>query len=186
MRTKAYLWGREMIWRHVAPLYMGSFQRSRQGRQGAKVKPLAIQTLEERRAELPDWRLDHLLRMTDSTGMFQHASVGVPNFAEGYCTDDNARALLLTVLLENLGLDSTEVHQAASSYAAFINAAFNPARGRFRNFMNFERHWLEEAGSDDSHGRALWALGACVGRSQRRHFQCWAALLLEQIGRAHV
>jgi glycosyltransferase involved in cell wall biosynthesis len=180
MRKKAYLLGREMIWSQVARGYEDSFQRARQGRQDGRAKPLAIRTLEERQTELPDWRLDHLLHMTDSTGMLQHATYSIPNFAEGYCTDDNARALLLTVLLENLGLDSTQVHHAASSYAAFVNAAFNPARGRFRNFLNFERHWLEEAGSEDSHGRALWALGACVGRSQRRHFQCWAAQLLEQ------
>ena len=112
MRKRAYLLGREMIWSHVAQLYMESFQRARRSRLDVPVKPLAVRTLAERPLELPGWRLDHLLRMTDSTGIFQHASFAIPNFAEGYCTDDNARALLLTVLLEELGQDSPEVQQA--------------------------------------------------------------------------
>ncbi len=84
---------------------MESFQRARLGRQDQPFKPLAVRTLAEQQAELPVWRLDHLARMTDSTGMFQHATYTIPNFAEGYCTDDNARALLLTVLLDELGQD---------------------------------------------------------------------------------
>ena len=106
--------------------------------------------------------------MTDATGLFEHASHTTPNCAEGYCTDDNARALLLTVLLEQLGQGSGQVHRLATIYAAFLNYAFDPARGRFRNFMGYDRRWLEAIGSDDSYGRALMALGACVSRSRRR------------------
>jgi hypothetical protein len=180
MRKKAYLLGREMVWSNVAHLYMESFQRARGTRRDVPFKPLAIRTLEEQHAELPDWRLDHLLLMTDSTGMRQHACYTIPNFAEGYCTDDNARALLLTVLLEELGVDSPELRRAALTYAAFLQAAYNPARRRFRNFMSFDRHWLEESGSDDCHGRALWALGSCISRSKRRHLQCWAVQTFER------
>jgi glycosyltransferase involved in cell wall biosynthesis len=175
MRKKAYLLGREMIWSHVAHLYMESFQLARRSLHELPYKPLTVRTLDEQQDELPSWRLDHLRRMTDSTGVFQHACYTIPNFAEGYCTDDNARALLLTVLLEELGQDSPEIHQFATTYAAFLHAALNPVQGRFRNFMSFDRRWLEEIGSHDSHGRALWALGACVGRSKRRDFQFWAA-----------
>jgi glycosyltransferase involved in cell wall biosynthesis len=175
MRKKAYLLGREMIWSHVAHLYMESFQLARRSRLDRPYKPLSVRTLDEQQVELPAWRLDHLLRMTDSAGVFQHACYTLPNFAEGYCTDDNARALLLTVLLEALGQNSPEVHQIATTSAAFLNAAFNPELGRFRNFMSFDRRWLEETGSHDSHGRAVWALGACVGRSKRRDFPSWAA-----------
>jgi hypothetical protein len=124
--------------------------------------------------------LDHMLRMSDSTGILQHACYSIPNHHEGYCTDDNARALMLTVLLEDLGKDSTEVHHAASAYAAFLNYAFAPERGRFRNFMSYDRHWMEENGSDDSQGRAIWALGTCVGRSRRRSLQYWAIQLFQQ------
>ena len=118
--------------------------------------------------------------MTDSTGIFQFADHGIPNFAEGYCTDDVARALLLTVLLEELGLDSPAVERSATTYASFLQFAFNPERMRFRNFLSFDRRWGEDMGSDDCQGRAVWALGACLGRSKRRGLQFWAAEHFEQ------
>jgi glycosyltransferase involved in cell wall biosynthesis len=180
MRKKAYLLGREMIWSHVAHQYMESFARARRGRQDVPYKPLAVRTLAEQPMDLPGWRLDHLVRMTDSAGLLQHASSTIPNFSEGYCTDDNARALLLTVLLEQLGQGSGQVHRLATIYAAFLNYAFDKVLGRFRNFLGFDRLWLEEVGSDDSNGRALAALGACVGRSRRRDLQFWASQLFDQ------
>lgn len=175
MCEQAYRLGRAMIWDHSARLYMESFQGSRFGRQDQPFKPLAVRTLAEQQAELPDWRLDHLYRLTDATGMLQHATHTIPNFAEGYCTDDNARALLLTVLLEELGQGEPKVHRLATTYAAFLQAAFDRERRRFRNFLGFDRRWLEEVGSEDSHGRALWALGTCVGRSRRPDLPSWAA-----------
>jgi len=175
MCEQAYRRGRGMVWAHSARLYMESFQQARLGRQDQPFKPLAVRTLAEQQAELPDWRLDHLARLTDATGMFQHATHTIPNFAEGYCTDDNARALLLTVLLEELGQGGTQVHRLATTYAAFLQAAFDRGRRRFRNFLDFDRRWLEEVGSEDCHGRALWALGTCVGRSRRPDLPSWAA-----------
>ncbi len=179
MRKRAYLLGREMIWSHVAELYINSFQNARHNPIRVS-KPLAVRTLDEQPLGLPRMNLDHMLRMSDSTGILQHACYSIPNHHEGYCTDDNARALMLTVLLEDLGKDSREVHQAATAYAAFLNYAFVPERGRFRNFMSFDRHWMEQDGSDDSQGRAIWALGTCVGRSRRRSFQYWAIQLFQQ------
>ncbi|TWU29766.1 glycosyltransferase family 4 protein [Bythopirellula polymerisocia] len=179
MRKRAYLLGREMVWSHVAGLYLNSFQVAR--RSPTQVpKPLAVRTLEEQPLAMPSLNLDHLLRMTDSTGILQHACYSIPNNQEGYCTDDNARALILTVLLEELGKDSREVHQCASTYAAFLNYAFDSETGRFRNFMSYDRKWLEKDGSDDSQGRAIWALGTCIGRSQRRNLQAWAVQLFER------
>jgi glycosyltransferase involved in cell wall biosynthesis len=175
----AYRLGREMIWEHSAKRYMESFQRTRLGHQEQPVKPLAVRTLAEQQAELPDWRLDHLVRLTDSTGMFQHATYTIPNFAEGYCTDDNARALLLTVLLEELGQGGVQVQRLATAYAAFLQAAFDRDRKRFRNFLSFDRRWLEAVGSEDSHGRALWALGTCVGRSRCSNLASWSAAHFE-------
>jgi len=180
MRKRAYLLGREMIWSHVALLYMQSFQRARRSRIDVPVKPLAIRTLEERRWELPRWRLDHLLRMTDSTGVFQHACFAIPSFAEGYCTDDNARALLLTILLEEMGQGLPEAQRAATTYSAFLNAAFDWEKRRFRNFLSFDHHWQEEVGSDDCFGRSMWAMGACIGRSKRRNLPSWAAQTFER------
>jgi glycosyltransferase involved in cell wall biosynthesis len=178
MRERAYKLGREMTWSHVAELYVNSFQNARSSRVHVS-KPQAVRTLDEQPLALPRLNLDHLFRMSDSTGVLQHACFSIPNNHEGYCTDDNARALVLTVLLEDLGKDSPELHQAASTYAAFLNYAFNPETCRFRNFMSFDRHWLEENGSDDAQGRAVWALGTCVGRSRRRSFQSWAMQLFQ-------
>ena len=179
MRERAYRLGREMTWNHVAELYVKSFQEARRSRVRVS-KPLAVRTLDEQPLDLPRMNLDHLLRMSDSTGLLQHACYSIPNHHEGYCTDDNARALVLTVLMEELGKDSPELHQAASTYAAFLNYAFNSESCRFRNFMSFDRHWMEEDGSDDSQGRAIWALGTCVGRSRRRSFQSWAMQLFQK------
>nr|MDQ3333143.1 glycosyl transferase family 1 [Planctomycetota bacterium] len=155
--------------------YMESFRRARLGCLDRPTKPLAVRTLAEQMAARPSWRLDHLSRMTDATGMFQHATYTIPNYADGYCTDDNARALLLTVLLDESGHDGPEVRRVATTSAAFLQAAFDRDRRRFRNFMGFDRRWLEEVGSEDSHGRALWALGACVGRSKHPDLPAWAA-----------
>ena len=125
MRKRAYQLGREMTWSRVAEFYVKSFQDARRSRVHVP-KPLAVRTLDEQPLDLPRMNLDHLLRMSDSTGILQHACYSIPNNHEGYCTDDNARALVLTVLLEELGKDSPELHQAASTYAAFLNYAFQP------------------------------------------------------------
>jgi hypothetical protein len=119
-----------------------------------------------RPSELPEINLEHLGAITDSTGVLQHAAFTVPTYEEGYCLDDNARALLLMALVEDAGTeDPRAVRALASRYLAFVGHAFNSKRGRFRNFMTYSRRWIEEIGSEDSHGRALWALGVVVGRS---------------------
>lgn len=180
MCEQAYRIGRETIWERSADHYMESFQKTRLGRQDQPIKPLAVRTLSEQLDDLPDWRLDHLQRLTDSTGILQHATYTIPNFADGYCTDDNARALLLTVLLEELGQGGAKIERLASTYAAFVQAAWNPEVNRFRNFLGFDRVWVERVGSEDSQGRALWSLGTCVGRSRRPDLPAWAAMHFER------
>jgi hypothetical protein len=119
-----------------------------------------IKALDARPGELPPSKLDHMRRLTDGTGMFQHASFTIPNFREGYTTDDNSRALLVSALLEELGyVEGTEL---ATRYLAFITYAFDPESGRFRNLMDYEHRWIDEYGSDD-------CLGARCGHSAR----CW-------------
>ena len=174
MRKRAYMLGREMIWSNVAHIYLDTFRQARHSLVEKPGRRYAVPTLEERPLDLPVLKLDHLLNMTDSTGVFQHANYTIPNFEHGYCTDDNARALILTVLLEELGNESPTVLRAATRYAAFVNAAYDPKHGRFRNFMTLDRRWIKEPGSDDCFGRALWALGTCVGRSRRADFQYWS------------
>lgn len=180
MCRKAYALGREMVWTRSAEHYMESFRRARHERHGQPCRPLTVRTLAEQRAELPAWRFDHLMAMTDSAGMFQHATHAIPNFDDGYCTDDNARALLLTTLLGELGQHGPHIRRLETSAAALLQAAFDADRGRFRNFMSFDRRWLEAVGSEDSQGRAIWALGTCVGRSKRPDLPPWAAPLFER------
>jgi glycosyltransferase involved in cell wall biosynthesis len=180
MRKAAYKLGREMIWSNVARLYMRSFEAARVEGAVLSRRSFAIKTLDQQPRELPRLRLDHLSRMTDSTGLFQHAIFTVPNFTEGYCTDDNARAFILAVLLDELETEPERTRTLATSYAGFLNHAFDPKTKRFHNHLSFARHWLDEQGSEDCHARALWALGVGVGRSPYRSFQVMAGQLFAQ------
>ena len=177
MRKNAYRLGREMVWSSVALQYMHSFECSRLEVTAPSRKSLVTKTLDQKPRELPKMKLSHLSRMTDSTGVFQHALFSVPNFSEGYCTDDNARAFILSVLLGELGEDPESVRTLATTSAAFLNHAFDLNTKRFHNHLSFDRRWLDEQGSEDSHGRALWALGIGVGRSPFRSFQVMAGQL---------
>jgi len=169
-----------MVWSKVAQGYLHSFDQARQDHSFVGRRSSPIKTLDEQPGQLPELKLDHLFRLSDSTGIFQHASFTVPNFSEGYCTDDNARALALALMLQKLGLGSRKLAIQAATYAAFLNHAFDRQRGRFRNFMSFERRWLEDAGSEDCQGHALWALGLCVAQAGQGSFQLLAAQLFEQ------
>jgi glycosyltransferase involved in cell wall biosynthesis len=177
MRKNAYRIGREMVWSNVAQLYMRSFESSRLEGAALSRKFLVTKTLDQRPRELPELKLNHLSRMTDSTGVFQHAIFGVPNFSEGYCTDDNARAFILAVLLGELEEEPERARAMATTCAAFLHHAFDTRSQRFHNLMSFDRRWLDDQGSEDSQGRALWALGVAVGRSPFRCFQMIAGQL---------
>lgn len=180
MRKNAYRLGRDMVWGRVARLYVESFEQARQDHSFVGRKSSPIKTLDEQPGQLPELKLDHLFRMSDSTGIFQHASFTVPNFAEGYCTDDNARALVLALMLQQLGYGSPRLKERAATFAAFLNHAFDRSSCRFRNFMSFDRRWLDEVGSEDCHGHALWALGLCVRQAGQGGFQMLAGQLFEQ------
>ena len=176
MRKKAYQAGRQMIWPVVAARYMDVFNTARLNRHvQARVIP-SMQT-----PDLPDIRLDHLLAMTDDTGLLQHAVYSLPNYAEGYSTDDNARGLIAAVLLEEESRPfDQEALQLERRYLAFLKYAFDPQKKRFHNFLAYDRHWLDEVGSDDSHARSIWALGTMVGRSRQRAHREMAAQLFGQ------
>jgi len=178
MRKRAYQFGREMIWPQVAHRYMESFERARAERRHFTPPGFTVKPLDKRPGELPPLKLDHLRHMTDETGMLQHALFTVPNYREGYTTDDNARALMVSTLLEELG--NAEAFELATRYLAFLWYALHAETGRFRNFMDYQRRWLEGSGSDDSHGRALWALGTVLGRSNTPGLQSMAGRAFEQ------
>jgi glycosyltransferase involved in cell wall biosynthesis len=167
-REQAYQMGREWIWPATGQRYLDAFKRARKERRVVPRSAFAQWTLASRPYDLPPLRLDHIMRMSDGTGILQHALFNVPNFLEGYCTDDNARAFILCTLLDELGGQppSEGLDRLATSYLAFLCAALNPHTGRFRNFMNHGRQWLEDSGSEDSHARAVWALGTGAGRSR--------------------
>ncbi|MEK7394100.1 MAG: glycosyltransferase family 4 protein [Fibrobacterota bacterium] len=181
-RAEAYRCGREMIWPAVAERYLESFQHARADRKTSSRAAFAGWTLASRAYDLPPLRLDHVVRMSDRTGIFQHAIFNVPSFMEGYCTDDNARSFILCNLLEELGGEppAENLDHLATSYLAFLAAAWNPHTSRFRNFMDHERKWLEIAGSEDSHARALWAVGVGAHRSRNQGHRRLCARLFEQ------
>jgi hypothetical protein len=130
---------------------------------------------------LPVLNTNHLFTMTDDTGILQHAIFSVPNTREGYTTDDNARALIVSNLLhESAGFEHGEDQLAlARRYLAFLWLAFDSDIGRFRNFLGYDRKWLENVGSEDSHGRALWALGSVLGHSRNPGLRGAAGRLFE-------
>jgi glycosyltransferase involved in cell wall biosynthesis len=166
MCRRAAEYGVGMLWPAVARRYIDSFGRARTEQTTRKRMVFQAKTLAKRPAELPEINFDHVHAMTDGTGMLQHGIFNVPRYDEGYCLDDNARALLLMALLEDAGTDhARDVRALATRYLAFVSHAFNADLGRFRNFMSYPRTWLETHGSEDCHGRALWALGTVVGRS---------------------
>ncbi len=178
MRKRAYKFGRAMIWSEVAQRYMESFIRARSERRHYIPPNFSVKALDKHPWELPPIKLDHLQNMTDDTGMFQHALFTVPNYSHGYTTDDNARALLVSILLDEMG--SSESLGLASRYLAFLRFAFNDQTKRFRNFMDYQRNWLEDTGSDDSHGRALLALGTVLNHSNIPSLNSMSGWLFEQ------
>jgi hypothetical protein len=129
------------------------------------------------RTGLPPLRLDHLQRMTDSTGMLQHAFYTSPDPLHGYTTDDNARALI-AALQYSLATGSTESQDLVWRYLSFLRYAQRPD-GRFHNFMAYDRTWLDEAGSDDCQGRAIWSLGYALAVAPNSGMRHSAELLLE-------
>jgi len=184
MRKRAYLMGREMTWEQAIGHYADAFGQSRQERMSTGAAQPTSATAPANGGStyvLPTLHLDHLYRLTDSTGIVQHARNHLPFYEEGYCTDDNARALILALTLRDAGLSSPKQARTADNYCAFLNHAYTDEHRRFRNFMSYDRRWLEAVGSDDSTGRAIWALGTCVGRAADRNTVVWALGLMERV-----
>jgi glycosyltransferase involved in cell wall biosynthesis len=184
MRKRAYLFARDMVWKKVAQGYMESFIRVRSDRRESPRVQFTARATPKSFFQLPELKLDHVVALTDDTGILQHAIFTVPNRAEGYTTDDNARALIFAVLLEQLrkeqGGKADSVSMSFSCrYLSFLEYAFDPAKGRFRNFLGYDRRWIDAEGSEDCHGRALWSLGTVLGRSEDQGLKCAAGRLFE-------
>jgi glycosyltransferase involved in cell wall biosynthesis len=181
MRKRAYLHSRGTTWVKTARAYMASFQRARFER---SLHPRAAQQYDPTMNMtdfLPTLNVGHLLTLTDDTGILQHAIFSVPNAREGYTTDDNARALVVSILLDENPeyANRREYPNLSHRYLSFLWLAFNADSGRFRNYLGYDRRWLEDIGSDDSHGRALWSLGKVLGLSHNAGLRGAAGRLFE-------
>jgi glycosyltransferase involved in cell wall biosynthesis len=179
MRKHAYSSSRSMTWERIAERYLAVFESARRSQPLRVIarRPESVTSLDGSRA--PPTPLGHFLSMCDDTGLFQHAVLSVPDRLHGYCVDDNARALLVACALNAPG-EQRLPEALTARLAAFVQHAWNPDNGRFRNFMSFDRRWLEDVGSEDSHGRTLWALGECARGDANPTRRRWAASLFEQ------
>jgi hypothetical protein len=176
MRRRAYAYSRSMTWERTAERYLSVFERAGDGR---RLKAIVLQTQTVALFDSlrpPQMQLGHFFSMCDDTGLFQHATHSVPDRSHGYCVDDNARALLVACALNTPG-ERRLSETLTSRLAAFVQHAWNPDNKRFRNFMSFDRRWLEATGSEDSHGRTLWALGECARSDASPSRRRWAAAL---------
>jgi len=169
MQRRAYARGRGTIWPAFARA--GAAMVARAVAPAAREVPLAA---------IPG--LSAVFAMSDATGMLQHAIGAVPDRRHGYCLDDNARALMLMNVAE--GLSRSERMGRAMTYASFLQHAWNPDLGRFRNFMNFDRTWCEDCGSEDSNGRALWALGHTALHAPEPELRRWARRWFDEVSPA--
>jgi hypothetical protein len=181
MRERAYASSRSMTWKRSAERYLTAFESARRGHK-LRVIARLDQGVPSRGQAPPEMQIGHLLSMCDDTGLFQHAVHSVPDRSHGYCVDDNARALLLACALNNPG-EHRLSETLTARLAAFVQHAWNPDKRRFRNFMGFDRRWLEDSGSEDSHGRTLWALGECARSDASPSRRRWAlSLFAEALG----
>ncbi len=179
MCRRAYAVSRTMTWERTAERYMSVFENARQGHWLKVVARSDAGLPEPRSPAAPDMQISHFLTMCDDIGLFQHAVHSVPDRSHGYCVDDNARALLLACALNNPG-EQPLSEVLTARFAAFVQHAWNPDTGRFRNFMGFNRTWLEDKGSEDSHGRTLWAVGESARRDASPSRRRWATALFAQ------
>ena len=170
-RQGAYRLGRTMIWSRLAKAYLEIFDMA------VSQHPVRLPVvLRHPRAEV---RLDGVEQLTDSCGMMQHSIFSIPDRNHGYCVDDNARAL---ILMHRLGpARSARSEDLATIYASFVQHAWNPSSGAFRNFMSYDRRWLEEVGSQDSFGRSLWSIGVTADEADGEDLRCWARHLFDQV-----
>ena len=160
MRALTYQYGRSMVFKEVVRKHLDLVSEVQELRRQIPRDTAARQD-QKVLDELPEINLFHLKNMTDDTGILQHAEYNVPSFHYGYCTDDNSRALIGLCMYYSLRKDKT-ILPMLKKYLAFLSFAFNPEKARFRNFLSFDRRWLDNSGSEDSHARTIWALGIAV------------------------
>jgi glycosyltransferase involved in cell wall biosynthesis len=170
IRKKAYMFSRDMIWREVARNYIKIFAEVVEKRLSQPKAIVRMKSLRSASFEMPQPKFNHLYRLTDDVGILQHANFIIPNRKHGYCTDDNARALIVVLLAQDLLFEDDLLENLDCCYLSFLLHAFNEKNGRFRNFLGYDRKWLEDKGSEDCHGRAVWSLGITVALAKIKEF----------------
>lgn len=159
LRSNAWDYGRKITWPKIGEKYVALAEKVvKKGRKVIVKKDTVLDLL-----VLPPFSLTHINRLTDDTGIIQHAKFGIPNLKEGYCLDDNARALLM-VLMAYRQMKDMRALELSPIYLSYIHYMQN-ADGTFRNFLSFSRNFLDEVGSEDSFGRTIWALGYLLGNA---------------------
>jgi len=176
IRKSAYLYGREMVWKEVAERYLRLVGEVFDQRPAYPVEHTVSDQRSKIIDELPRINLHHFQVLTDNTGILQHAFFTIPNRDHGYCIDDNARALIVSCLYYDLRKDAG-ILKSIKIHLAFMYHAFNYEKGRFRNFMSYDRTWIEEMGSEDAHARALWGLGVAVNHAPNKPIRDMATRL---------
>ncbi len=171
LRDSAYRAGRAMIWPRLAQAYLEIFDMA------LPETPVRLPVVVRNQAVEP--RLNAVEQLSDGCGILQHSIFAIPDRDHGYCVDDNARAL---ILMHRLGSASTaRSEELATVYASFVQHAWNPSEGAFRNFMAYDRRWLEKVGSQDSFGRSLWSIGVSAHEAKRHDLRRWAHHLFDQV-----
>jgi hypothetical protein len=168
MRKNAYVFARNMIWKEVARKYLDIFDDVKENRLLHPKTIFQKKYLRFTPFEMPYPKFEHVFRLTDDVGILQRANYIIPNRFHGYCTDDNARALVAVLNAQKLSFEEEFLRKFGYKYLSFLLYAFNEENNQFRNFMGYDRKWIEEKGSDDCHGRAIWALGVAVALSEKR------------------
>jgi glycosyltransferase involved in cell wall biosynthesis len=127
---------------------------------------------------MPSFSLAHIKRLTDDTGIVQHAKYGIPNLKEGYCLDDNARALIMAILAyqQTKSKVALELLPIYLSYIQYMQCD----DGNFRNFLSFTREYLDEVGTEDSFGRTIWSLGYLINNAPNNSYREFARELFDK------
>lgn len=171
LQRNAYQYGLHLRWPKIGAEYIRLIEQVLAQTDGFEHKLHQIVDPEI----IPEFSLAHVCRLTDDTGIVQHAKYGIPNLKEGYCLDDNARALIMALMAYQQN-KSKEALRLLPIYLSYIHY-LQRDDGNFRNFLSFTREYLDEIGSEDSFGRTVWALGYLINCAPNNSYREFAGEL---------
>lgn len=164
IKNNAYQYGLQLRWPKIGKTYLSTIERAiKHPDYSDKILRQIIDP-----GIMPEFKLDYIKRLTDDTGIFQHAKFGIPNRKEGYCVDDNSRAIIMALMAYE-ETSNTEALDLLPTYLSFTHH-MQLEDGNFRNFMSFDRQYLDDKGTDDSFGRTIWALGYLIHAASNRSY----------------